>query len=153
MDAFLARPWFARRWILQEVKLAHVVTVHFGPYRIAWAWIRHGMENLSDRTSPQLALMLPSIFGALEGFTSLEHNINPTTMILELLWDFHFNLCRDERDQLFALYGIGLELTDRILIPMISISLWSEVSIHTSTVLSLIHLIMPPCILDSLLLH
>jgi hypothetical protein len=112
IDAFLARPWFARRWILQEVKLAHTVTVHCGQHRISWAWIRHVMDTLSatgnreNRMYLRLALMLPSIFGALEGFRSLEHNINPTTTILDLLWDFHFSLCRDKRDRLFALYGI-----------------------------------------------
>jgi hypothetical protein len=47
MNAFLARPWFTRRWILQEVKLAHAVTVHCGQHRISWAWIRHVMETLS----------------------------------------------------------------------------------------------------------
>jgi hypothetical protein len=112
IDAFLARPWFARRWILQEVKLAHAVTVHCGQHRISWAWVRHAMETLSatgdreTRMCPRLALMLPSIFGALEGFRSLERNINPTTTLLDLLWNFHFSLCRDKRDRLFALYGI-----------------------------------------------
>jgi hypothetical protein len=112
IDAFLARPWFARRWILQEVKLAHAVTVHCGQHRISWTWVRHAMETLSatgdreTRMCPRLALMLPSIFGALEGFRSLERNINPTTTLLDLLWNFHFSLCRDKRDRLFALYGI-----------------------------------------------
>jgi hypothetical protein len=51
--------------------------------------------------------MLPSIFQAHMGFGSLDHNINSTTTtIFELLWNFHFSLCKDERDRLFALYGL-----------------------------------------------
>jgi hypothetical protein len=144
INAFFARPWFTRRWVLQEVKLAHAVTVHCGQHRISWAWIRHVMGNLSaaiaedNSASTEVALLLPSIVSTLEGFGFLElHFASTTVTIFELLWNFHFSLCRDEQIDysLCMVSGINQALI---------LSL-----IHTTTVLSLIRPPMPLFILVS----
>ncbi|KAH7084651.1 heterokaryon incompatibility, partial [Paraphoma chrysanthemicola] len=36
LSAFLMRPWFTRRWILQEVLLPRAVTIHCGHHSIPW---------------------------------------------------------------------------------------------------------------------
>ncbi|KAK3385928.1 heterokaryon incompatibility protein-domain-containing protein [Podospora didyma] len=44
---FLDRPWFRRRWIIQEVVLAKNVIVHCGPRSISWDAPEIAMKELS----------------------------------------------------------------------------------------------------------
>ncbi|KAF2026305.1 hypothetical protein EK21DRAFT_74521 [Setomelanomma holmii] len=37
LTAFLMRPWFTRRWVLQEVTQTYAVTLHCGSFRLPWA--------------------------------------------------------------------------------------------------------------------
>lgn len=113
LNAFMARAWFTRRWVLQEVKLARAVTVHCGKHRLPWTWIRDGMGALlADYASHkdsylQIGLIPAGAARALDGLGTLQHQTKETTTIFQLLWDHHSSICADHRDRIFALYGIS----------------------------------------------
>jgi hypothetical protein len=112
LNAFMERPWFTRRWVLQEVKLAHDVMVHCGVYRLSWTWVRDGLAMLlSDHARRKPFFLHDNVLSArathaMDGIDSLRVQGRGTTSIFDLLWDHHANICVDERDRIFALYGM-----------------------------------------------
>ncbi|KAH7389729.1 heterokaryon incompatibility protein-domain-containing protein [Phaeosphaeria sp. MPI-PUGE-AT-0046c] len=113
LKAFIVRPWFTRRWILQEVRVARSVTVHCGPHRISWEWVRDGMRTLlllcTHKKGYQInkELITAEMTRTLESFHSLKkYRKEEATTVLQLLWHHHSNACVDERDRIFALYGL-----------------------------------------------
>ncbi|KAI1152451.1 HET-domain-containing protein [Nemania diffusa] len=101
----LSRPWFKRRWIIQEVALAKDVSVHCGEASIPWSMFEAGLTELYEND--------------MEGF-SYEHRTVLRTMShirntnsgaksqfpLDTLVEFETFLCADPRDRLYALYGV-----------------------------------------------
>ncbi|KAI0444708.1 HET-domain-containing protein [Xylaria telfairii] len=93
---FADRPWFSRRWVIQEACLARKATVHCGTH-----------------STP-----LPSIVLAATRFQTLDisdypirvmtYLRTPTTelTILELLWNFHEARCLERKDRIAALLGL-----------------------------------------------
>lgn len=93
---FANRPWFSRRWIIQEACLAQQATVYCGSYSIP----------------------LPSLVLAATRFQTLDMSDYPIKVmanlrrpmtkltILELLWNFHEARCLDPKDQICALFGL-----------------------------------------------
>ena len=49
LDGFLKRPWFSRRWIIQEAAVSHARTVHYGQHKISWDWMVDAFEALLAR--------------------------------------------------------------------------------------------------------
>lgn len=103
---FLSRPWFQRRWILQEVALGHDIIVRCGSYKCTWTWIVGGINALAANnfygliSQPQHRIALKQILGLREG----------KGRILDLLWGFDSAQCSDSRDRLFALCGMAVDL-------------------------------------------
>jgi len=93
---FSKRPWFSRRWIIQEACLAQQAIVYCGSYSIplsslVLAAIRFQTLDMSDYPIKVMAnLRRPS--------TKLT--------ILELLWNFHEARCVDPKDRIAALFGL-----------------------------------------------
>ena len=112
MALFLRRRWFSRRWVLQEVQLARAVTVHCGDNRISWNWICDGMARLHSiydvKKIASDSYQSPSTDAlyALERAAALYKRKEGSSSILDLLWDHHSSRCSDERDRVFALYGL-----------------------------------------------
>jgi hypothetical protein len=117
LNKFMQRAWFTRRWIIQEVKLAHAVTVHCGHQRISWNWFADGMANFLathvTRSGSYLrkGLLSADAVRAVEGLSSLVGPRGKRQTIFQLLWHHHTSACADERDRIFALYGMmGMDL-------------------------------------------
>lgn len=111
LNSFLTRAWYTRRWVLQEVKTARAVTVHCGPHRLSWDWVRDGIATLlkdhHDKHTPlRNTLISADIARALEGLSLLSHHKENFVDVFELLWYYHSNNCTDARDRIFALYGL-----------------------------------------------
>jgi hypothetical protein len=115
---FLERPWFRRRWIVQEVVLAKEVVLHCGTSSIPW---------------PDFELAMIELFENDKGLFSAEHRTTMRTMTrmrhadagarrqvpLDTLAEFSSFVCANPRDRLYALYGViqhwfpGAEDSDR----------------------------------------
>jgi hypothetical protein len=99
---FLSRPWFQRRWILQEVALGHDITVRCGSFKCAWTWVLEGISILAAQDhgfgleNPHTSA-IKQVLGLQEG----------RGQILDLVWKFDTAQCSDPRDKLFALCGMA----------------------------------------------
>ena len=102
---FLDRPWFRRRWIIQEVVLARNVIVHCGPRSIPWNALQVAMRELSGNI---MGPFTESNRTNMQTVTEMRSNWmhNKAAHPLRTLVKFaHFN-CVDPRDRLYALYGV-----------------------------------------------
>lgn len=114
LGAFLARPWFTRRWIIQEVMLARNAIVHCGTHRLSWSWICDGLARFqSDYARNYIFGPCSNIVSAetartLKGLGSIGSQPKSRFTILQLLWDHHSSKCQDGRDCIYALYGMLL---------------------------------------------
>ncbi|KAI9771595.1 MAG: hypothetical protein M1840_001810 [Geoglossum simile] len=103
--SFLARPWFRRRWIVQEVVLANDVSVHCGELGIKWDTFELALTELfendkggfSDEHRATLRIM-----------SRIRHTDSgaKSKVPLDSLVEFDSFVCSDPRDRLYALYGI-----------------------------------------------
>ncbi|KAI1396117.1 heterokaryon incompatibility protein-domain-containing protein [Hypoxylon fuscum] len=105
---FLARPWFSRRWILQEAALAKHPTVHCGDENQSWLFLKHGMVNLSKILEGSSLNFSDRSVNTLNSFRSL---VVGRHHMLDLLWNFHTADCEEPKDRLGALYGLCDETT------------------------------------------
>ena len=103
---FLARPWFERRWVIQEVALSHDTVFQCGKTKIAWHWLADGLNVLKRATEMGFGVN-PESTNALENVASIRTN---TGKILDLLWEFHSTKCQDPKDRLFDLYGLASDI-------------------------------------------
>ncbi|KAI9867004.1 MAG: hypothetical protein M1813_000402 [Trichoglossum hirsutum] len=103
--SFLARPWFRRRWIVQEVVLANDVSVHCGESGIQWNTFELALTELfendkggfSDEHRTTLRIM-----------SRIRHtDLGAKSQVpLDSLVEFDSFVCSDPRDRLYALYGV-----------------------------------------------
>ncbi|KAH0432143.1 hypothetical protein CcaCcLH18_06641 [Colletotrichum camelliae] len=89
------KPWFTRRWVIQEIKLADRAVLRYGEHSVEYArfraaWYLVESRMLSQDDQKDLRPLLNRDF---------------TYDFLELLWGFHMANCSDPRDSLAALYG------------------------------------------------
>ena len=102
---FLERPWFRRRWIVQEVVLAKEVILHCGNLSMSWDIFENGLIELSDNgigafnsdhrtTMRSMTLMRHADVGA------------KRQLPLDVLVEFSSFLCANPKDRLYALFGV-----------------------------------------------
>jgi len=126
---FFHRAWFTRRWILQEVSLAREVIVHCGFHEVPWVRFHQGAHfhrSLLDSGQRKHGVCSFATVArqALETIESMETSRaqkkdyfegmerNPYHGIKRVLWlleQYHRANCVDERDRLYALYGLLLK--------------------------------------------
>ncbi|KAI6090564.1 HET-domain-containing protein [Hypoxylon rubiginosum] len=95
---FSKRPWFSRRWIIQEACLARQATVHCGSHSIP-------LQKLASAAGRFQTLNISSY-----PIKVMMKLYRPTTStILKLLWDFQEAQCLDPKDRVAALLGLVAE--------------------------------------------
>lgn len=115
LESFLGRPWFQRRWILQEAAKARSVTVRCGRERIAWRWLVDAFAVLSLQShSPLYADISVRAWRALDTVRTIQ---SPGSFMLDLLWEVDHAQCSDPRDRLFALYGLAESISKAYALP------------------------------------
>jgi hypothetical protein len=106
LERLLSRPWFRRRWIVQEVLLAKQATLLCGTHSIDLMSFTTCLWRITHRT--RLRKPFADIVGklcAISRFrTSFFYKGRPA--ILGLLFVFHEAMCSDDRDRIYALDGI-----------------------------------------------
>ncbi|KAK0644414.1 hypothetical protein B0T16DRAFT_417644 [Cercophora newfieldiana] len=106
----LARPWFTRRWIIQEVGLAQQATIHCGRASIdarrliACAHVLCEVNRLEDSIASVL------IRCTLAGLRDLHGHLRAGTiqniLLVEWIQAFQLSDCSDDRDKVYALMGL-----------------------------------------------
>jgi hypothetical protein len=111
LDRLFHRPWFGRRWILQEVALALQPIVCCGKYQLPWDKFRAGMEVISDAQSRGLLLTTQLVDDlSTRALTSLLKVNRVSGQFLDLLWNFDTSACKEKHDVLYALSGLVTDM-------------------------------------------
>ncbi|OAG07356.1 uncharacterized protein CC84DRAFT_1088440, partial [Paraphaeosphaeria sporulosa] len=102
-NAFFARPWFTRRWILQEAALGRNKTVRCGRHKISWSTFVNAVHRLSHSNPPfpTLRIRFKSTLDHIGTYDSVQEND-----LLPFLWDFDEADCVMPHDRIYALYGM-----------------------------------------------
>lgn len=104
---FFQRPWFNRRWVLQEVAFGSDVTVWCGALTMKWPMFAQGISALQkgmlEFDKGRFAIPSPLLTEVL-----LICSLRPgTTRLFDLLRRFSAFECSDARDRIFALLGLA----------------------------------------------
>ncbi|KAK4203932.1 heterokaryon incompatibility protein-domain-containing protein [Triangularia verruculosa] len=115
MVYFLERPWFRRRWIVQEVVLAKSVAMHCGAWKIDWDTFHLAMFELFESGQEIFTLDHRTTMRTMTGVRSGSRTITAVRNLgvavkkqlpLDTLVEFSSFQCIDPRDRLYALYGV-----------------------------------------------
>ncbi|KAI1329872.1 HET-domain-containing protein [Xylariaceae sp. FL0255] len=101
----LSRPWFRRRWIVQEVVLAKDVTVHCGETSIPWAALEAGLAELYKNDMGGFSRNERTVLRTMSHIRNAKSGAK-SQVPLDTLVEFETFLCADPRDRLYALYGV-----------------------------------------------
>lgn len=96
ITALFRLPWFHRRWIIQEIALAHRATFYWGQASLDSSWLMSVLKRF--RTSFDA-------YGA-EMFLATEQLSAKHQSLLTMLWQFDQSECTDPRDRIAALVGL-----------------------------------------------
>jgi hypothetical protein len=103
ISRFLSRAWFTRRWVLQEFVLACDLKVHCGRHSLAGEWFMKSIDVLNERSKAGSKGLSPMAMDALEALAEIRDRQHGT---LSLLRRCHRSECTDNRDRIFALWGL-----------------------------------------------
>ncbi|KAK1770269.1 heterokaryon incompatibility protein-domain-containing protein [Phialemonium atrogriseum] len=101
---FLTRPWFRRRWIVQEVVLARDVSIHCGAASIPWATFELSLMELFENDKGGFSEEHRTTLRAMSRIRHPESAAKRQDP-LDTLVEFSSFVCANPRDRLFALYG------------------------------------------------
>ncbi|KAF2004879.1 HET-domain-containing protein, partial [Amniculicola lignicola CBS 123094] len=103
LGRFISRPWFGRRWILQELALAQDATVHCGHHKISWNWLKEGLNLLTQESAVARFGFNYKAAERIRGVVSMK---KPSRDFLERIFGLHLSDCLDSRDRFYSLYSI-----------------------------------------------
>ncbi|KAI0868016.1 HET-domain-containing protein [Hypoxylon argillaceum] len=101
----LSRPWFKRRWIIQEVVLAKDVSVHCGWASIPWSMFQTDLTELYENDMGGFSYEHRTVLRTMSHIRNANSGAK-SQFPLDTLVEFEMFLCADPRDRLYALYGV-----------------------------------------------
>jgi hypothetical protein len=104
---FVCRPWFTRRWIIQEASVNHQRVVHCGSYTMPWVCMVHAFKVIAELGSGSSLL---GQVGSMVGFQNALSIQKQIPDLLELPWEFDTSECLDPRDRIYSLLGLAKDV-------------------------------------------
>jgi heterokaryon incompatibility protein (HET) len=112
IQRFLHRPWFTRRWVIQEMALARVITVRCHDQQISWNILSKALETFVEiRKAHGQLKALPLDAKAEYALASFRSFTEPRMTLLENLLKYHEAECAQPQDKIFALLGISNDMS------------------------------------------
>jgi hypothetical protein len=113
IQQFLHRPWFQRRWVLQELALSREARIYCGNEQISWKWLAMGFQKLVEY-QVVLAECDLQLDDKAQTALRIANSLNDLSRdVLTNLWDFHECECSDSRDRIFALVAFSARTNPR----------------------------------------
>ncbi|KAF3809590.1 hypothetical protein GCG54_00012876 [Colletotrichum gloeosporioides] len=113
LDILLQRPWFSRRWIIQEIVRNHDVSMHCGSSSLSWTRLIAILARLGTDTGTtnQQAVDALTQMRNLWRRTVLLEDTKVGHTLLENMHTFSHFGCADDRDRLFALAALSSDVS------------------------------------------
>jgi hypothetical protein len=107
LEKLMKRPWFQRRWIIQETVLSRRKEVSCGEKSASWYALYHASLFLDNNDIEEPCHLLRSLHDTshFQERGELEH------LTLErLCQDFHHSVCKDPRDIIYSLFALATDV-------------------------------------------
>lgn len=102
LERFFNRPWFFRRWVIQEIFFAHDAVLRCGHHTLSLSRVMTVLQRNADPSWDEPpgwgSKMLQSITGVYSSYWA---------NVLALLWSLHESECSDKRDRIAAVYSMA----------------------------------------------
>jgi hypothetical protein len=105
LDCFLARPWFSRRWVIQEVYVAKDATLRCGPHSLSWKTLMKAISN-TDYHCHGAKNNVAELLHAERDWTLDSDLVLGRGDILAAMERFENMACKDTRDIIGAIIGL-----------------------------------------------
>lgn len=102
IEELLERPWFSRRWIVQEICNAQEATVMFGTYELSWIDFTGALDTLTSAADDTRALQKYSAARLM-----IWRNGVKVDSVLHAMETFHDFAGTDDRDRVAAFLNLG----------------------------------------------
>ncbi|KAJ0108686.1 HET domain-containing protein [Diaporthe amygdali] len=99
---FFNRPWFTRRWTIQEAVFSHDAILHCGFYKLGLSRVMTVLRKIYGVRQHALASR-----GSRMLLSSIGLRQTSRKGLLLLLWDLHESECSDPRDRIAAVYALA----------------------------------------------
>jgi hypothetical protein len=93
---FFDRPWFSRRWVIQEACQVNRATIYCGKYSIPLVVITSAARRFQSLDMPSYPIKMAANLG--------RSTLNLS--LLDLLWTFHEAECVENKDRIASLLGL-----------------------------------------------
>ncbi|KAK3706185.1 hypothetical protein LTR37_012886 [Vermiconidia calcicola] len=113
LNKFLARPWFSRRWVIQEVCVAKQATTICGTNYLPWPMLVQALDSNDYQCQERNSNIAVALLHAAKWMEFDESHVNPRG-ILEVMFRFENFACRDSRDLIGAVLSLWPSLGYRI---------------------------------------
>ncbi|KAK5660777.1 hypothetical protein OQA88_12144 [Cercophora sp. LCS_1] len=125
VTSLLKRPWWFRKWIIQEVFMAKEITLLIGMHVFSWhhfktvvtCWDDDDLK--SSGAAPWNFFRIRgddfTVFGTLEALCHLKNTNGLTQDFLEVAKLHQSSLCGDPRDRIYALMSLASDASDLII--------------------------------------
>ncbi|KAF5497478.1 Heterokaryon incompatibility protein 6, OR allele [Colletotrichum siamense] len=113
LDALLQRPWFSRRWIIQEVVRNHDVEMHCGTTSLSWTKLIAITSKLGKLIGAKNRQAIDSVIQMRNIWKSLVllEETGAGHSLLENFHAFSHFGCADPRDRIFALAALSSDVS------------------------------------------
>ena len=102
---FLSRPWFKRRWIIQEIVLAREVFVHCGDMHLPWEMFELAVAELFENGLDWISNEHLATLRTMSRIRNTSAEAKSQSR-LDILIEFSDFDCQNPKDRLYALYGV-----------------------------------------------
>jgi hypothetical protein len=101
IGSFLTRPWFRRRWVVQEVVLAQDVAMLCGTEDISWKDFESALKELFEYNQDAFDQEHRTTLRVMSRIKDIKSRVP-----LDTLLEFAEFECREPKDRLYALFGV-----------------------------------------------
>lgn len=104
LERLFNRPWFSRRWVVQETFFSHNAVFHCGHHTLSLSRVMAVLAKATIQGWSELPGVGLRMLRSTIGVGQMQ---SPRQGLLSLLWDLHESECAERRDRVAALYSLS----------------------------------------------
>lgn len=104
LERLFNRPWFTRRWVVQETFFSHNAIFHCGHHTLSLSCVMAVLAKATIQGWTELPGLGLRMLRSTIGVGQMQ---SPRQGLLSLLWDLHESECTERRDRVAALYSLS----------------------------------------------
>lgn len=107
IDTFLQRPWFGRRWVLQELAMSRDAKIYCHDQKLPWKSLAVALQRIARLKATDQGDVIKLCDRSQSAVNVVNSLSEAPGAVIDNLWNFHACECSDPRDKLFSLIGFS----------------------------------------------